>query len=103
MGVSVADLLCSQDDKLTKADVVPTYVPGKSLVSKEKLQQLPTQMRKLHDWYMEAVKVDRTMIVAKVPHEYYFRADEVHVEFPELFQLHNFDALDKCLMSCYCL
>ena len=43
------------------------------------------------------------MIVAKGPHEYYFRADEVHVEFDELFQMYNFDALDKSLVSCYCL
>ena len=48
MGVSVAELLGSQDDKLPKADVVPTYVPGMPLVSKEKLQQLPTQIRNLH-------------------------------------------------------
>jgi hypothetical protein len=103
MGVSVAELLGSQDDKLPKAVVVPTYVPGMPLVSKEKLQQLPTQMRNLHEWYLRVVKGDRTMIVAKVPHEYFFRAEEVHVEFSELFQLYNFDALDKSLMSCYCL
>ena len=42
MGVSVAELLGSQDDKLPKADVVPTYVPGKPLVNKEKLKQLRT-------------------------------------------------------------
>ena len=103
MGVSLAELLGSQDDKLPKADVVPIYVPGMPLVSKEKLQQLPTQMRNLHEWYLGVVEVGRTMIVAKVPHEYFFRADEVHVEFSELFQLYNFDALDKSLMSCYCL
>ena len=43
------------------------------------------------------------MIVAKVPYEYFFRPEEVHVEFPELWQLYNFDALDKSLISCYCL
>jgi hypothetical protein len=103
MGVSVAELLGSQDDKLPKADVVPTYVPGMPLVSKERLQQLPTHMRNLHEWYERVVKKDRTIIVAKVPQEYYFRADTIHVEFSELFQLFNFDALDKSLMSCYCL
>ena len=103
MGVTVAQLLSSEDDKLPKADVVPTYVPGQPLVSKEKLQQLPTQMRNLHEWYLRAVKGGRTMIVAKVPHEYYFRPEEVHVDFPELFQLYNFDALNKSLMSCYYL
>ena len=43
------------------------------------------------------------MIVAKVPHDYYFREEEVHVEFLELFQLYTFDAIDKSFMSCYCL
>ena len=103
MGVTVAELLGSQDDKLPKADVVPTYVPGKPLVSTQKLKQMPTNMRKLHEWYMREVKEDRIMIVAKVPVEYFFRAEEIHVEFSELFQLYNLDALDKSLMSCYCL
>ena len=103
MGVSVAELLGSQDDKLPKADVVPTYVPGKPLVSKQKLKQLPTQMRNLHEWYLREVKRDRIMIVAKVPQDYFFRAEEVHVDFSEFYQLYNFDALNKSLMSCYCL
>ena len=44
MGVTVAELLGSQDDKLPMADVAPTYVPGKPLVNEQKLKQLPTQM-----------------------------------------------------------
>ena len=103
MGVTVAELLGSEDDKLPMADVAPTYVPGKPLVSEQKLKQLPTQMRNLHQWYMREVKGVRIMIVAKVRQEYFFRPEEVHVEFSELFQLYNFDALDKSLMSCYCL
>ena len=73
------------------------------MVGTEKLKQLPTNMRKLHEWYLRVVKGGRIMIVAKVPEEYFFRAEEIHVEFSELFQLYNFDALDKSLMSCYCL
>ena len=103
MGVTVAELIGSQDDKLPMADVASTYVSGKPLVSEQKLKQLPTEMRNLHQWYLRAVKQDRIMIVAKVPAEYFFRAEEVHVEFSELYQLFNFDALDKSLMSCYCL
>ena len=103
MGVTVAELLGSEDNKLPNADVVPTYVPGKPFVSKEKLKKLPTHMRSMHERYLREVKRDRIMIVAKVPEEYFFRAEEVHVEFSELFQLYNFDALDKSLMSCYCL
>jgi hypothetical protein len=103
MGVSIDDMLGSQDDKLPKAVVVSTYVPGKPLVSGDKREQLPTEMRTLHEWYLRVVKNGRTMIVAKVPQEYYFRREEIHVEFSELFQLYNFYALDKSIMSCYCL
>ena len=102
MGVSVEVLLGSQDDKLPTTVIAPkpTYVPGKPLVSKEKLQQLPTHMRNLNEWYLRA---DRMFIVAKVPREYYFRPEEIHVKLEELFQMYNFEALDKSLMSCYCL
>ena len=103
MGVTVAELLGSQDDKLPMADIAPTYVPGKPLVSEQKLKKMPTHMRNLHQWYLRAVKAEQIMIVAKVPAEYFFRAEEVHVDFSELFQLFNLDALDKSLMSCYCL
>jgi len=101
---SVAELLCSQDAKIPKADgVAPKYVPGNPLVDKERFEQLPTEMRNLHEWYSKWVKHDFHMTVVQVPYEYYFRADRVHVEFTELFQLYNFDALGKSLMSCYCL
>ena len=102
MGVTVEALLGGQDDELPMAVVAPKpiYVKGKPLVSKDRLRQLPTYMRKLHEWYMTA---DKMFIIAKVPREYYFRPEEIHVEFDELFQMYNFDALDKSLMSCYCL
>ena len=66
MGVTVAELLGCEDDKLPMADVAPTYVPGKPFVSEQKLKQLPTQMRNLHQWYLREVKGDRIMIVVKV-------------------------------------
>ena len=43
------------------------------------------------------------MIVLSVPREYYSRSEEIHIDFDELFQMYNGDALDKSLMSCYCL
>jgi hypothetical protein len=57
-----------------------------------------------HDWYLRASKRgEQTMLVAKVGPEYYFREDEIHIDFLEFFQFMNLDALDKSLMSCYCL
>ena len=85
MGVTIAELLGSQDNLLPILDVAPKYVPGMPLVSEERYQQLPTHMRNLYDWYMEAVKTGRKMIVAKVSLEYYFREEKIHVEFEELF------------------
>ena len=102
MNMSVAELL-SGADNLPKADVARIYVEEEPLVSAERHHALPTHMRNLHDWYMNAAKVGRKMLVAQVAQEYYFREETIHVEFPELFQLFNQDALDKSLVSCYCL
>ena len=103
MDVTVAQLLGSQDNVLPLLPVAPKYVRGLPLVSEEKLPQLPTHMRNLHEWYMRVADSDLTYIEAKVPEAYYFRKEEIHVELSELFMLFNFDALDKSLMSCYCL
>ncbi|KAI5002283.1 hypothetical protein ZWY2020_026933 [Hordeum vulgare] len=43
------------------------------------------------------------MIVLSVPQEYYGCPEQIHIDFDELFQMYNSDALDKSLMSCYCL
>jgi hypothetical protein len=104
-GMSVEDVLASQDDRFPKAVVAPKpkFVMGAPLVSKEKLEDLPTNMRYLHTWYLNEAKNGRIMIVARVPQEYYSRPEGIHVDFDELFQMYNYDALDKSLMSCYCL
>ena len=101
-GISVEDLLASQDDRIPKAVVAPKpqFVMGEPLVSKD---DLPTNMRYLHKWYLSESKNGRTMIVLSVPREYYGRPEEIHIDFDELFQMYNGDALDKSLMSCYCL
>ena len=101
-GIPVEDILASQDDKLPKAVVAPKpqFVMGAPLVSKD---DLPTNMRYLHTWYLSESKNGRTMIVVSVPREYYGRPEEIHIDFDELFQMYNADALDKSLMSCYCL
>ena len=100
MGVTLDELLGSEN--LPKAVVARKYVKGEPMVSTERYQDLPTHMN-LHDWYMTAVQEGREILVAKVAEDYYFRESMIHVEFPELFQLFNQDALDKSLLSCYCL
>jgi hypothetical protein len=103
--MSVEDVLASQDDRFPKAVVAPKpkFVMGAPLVSKEKLEDLSTNMRYLHTLYLNEAKNGRIMIVARVPRKYYGRPEDIHVDFDELFQMYNCDALDKSLMSCYCL
>nr|XP_051219540.1 uncharacterized protein LOC127336738 [Lolium perenne] len=80
------------------------YTYEKPLVRPDQLPHLQTQMRRLHEWYMQACKDGSIMIIVALRDEHYFRGhDEIHIEFEELFQLFNQDALDKSLVSCYCL
>ena len=77
---------------------------GQPLVRSDQILLLQTQMRKLHDWYMQACKEENIMLIVGIREEHYFRGnEEIHIDFEELFQLFNQDALDKALISCYCL
>jgi hypothetical protein len=102
MGMTVEDFL-SDNIELPKAVVARQYVAGEPLVSEEDYMKLPTNMRNLHDWYMQASKGEQIYLVADVGKEYYFREESIHIEFTELFQLFHLRALDKSLISCYCL
>jgi hypothetical protein len=103
--MSVENVLASQDKRFPMAIVAPKpkFVMGGPLVSKERLEELPTNMRYLHAWYMNKAKNGRITIMASVPREYYGRPEEIHVDFDELFQMYNSHVLDKSLMSCYCM
>jgi hypothetical protein len=80
------------------------YKYRQPLVKPDQLPHLQTQMRKLHDWYMQACKEGNIMLIVGIREEHYFRGnEEIHIEFEELFQLFNQEALNKTLMSCYCL
>jgi hypothetical protein len=81
------------------------YEHGKPLVKPDQLPHLPTMMRRLHDWYLETCRKDGTdsmMLGIKDEHDF-IGVDVMPVEFVELFQLFNQEALDKQLMACYCL
>jgi hypothetical protein len=100
--IIVAKLLGGAE--LPKATLAQQYVYGQPLVNAEKLREMPTMMRRFHDWYLKtSERGEQTMLVGKVGSEYYFHEDEIHIEFSEFFQFMNLDALDKFLMSCYCL
>jgi hypothetical protein len=102
MNITVAELLGGAE--LSKAPIAWKYVYGQPLVDDEKLCEMLTMLRKFHDWYLRTSKHgEQTMLVAKVAPEYYFREDEIHIDFSKFFQFMNLDALDKSLTSCYCL
>jgi hypothetical protein len=101
IGMTVEDMMFS--DAVPRADIARKFVYGADLVSKERLHKLPTHMRNLHQWYLNACKENTSFIVADIPGDYYFRREQIHMEMNELWQLFNLDALDKSLMSCYCL
>ena len=105
MGVTVEQLMSSQDNTLPIADIAPKFVYGADLVSKERLHKLPTHMRNLHEWYLDFCKRqrDQLYIRASILQEYFFRREDLPIEICELWQLFNLDALDKSLMSCYCV
>jgi hypothetical protein len=86
-----------------EADLAMKYAHGKPLVTSEQCKNLPTAMRKLHEWYMREAKRGQTFLMLKVTKEHYVNACDISVEFSELFQLYHLDSIDKSLISCYCL
>jgi len=103
VGMSVAQYL-SRCDFPTAEVVAYKYRYGSPLVRPEEIPNLPTRMRKLHKWYLEASQRGQNWIVIGINDEHYFRGtDDINIEFAELFQLYNHDALDKSMISAYCL
>ena len=76
---------------------------GKSLLPPDQIELLPTQIRKLHKWYLEVTKVGREVILEKVIEEHYIGEDQVQIYLEELYQLYKLDALDLSIVSTYCL
>ena len=61
-------------------------------------------MRRLHKWYMQASSEGQNRILMGFRNEHYGHGDhEIMIEFDELFQLFNQDAIDKAIVSAYCL
>jgi hypothetical protein len=101
-GLTIAEYL-SQCDFPT-GDISHTYQHRNPLVRFEEILHLPIEMQRLHRWYMEASKEGKNWIILGIKYKHYFRGtDEINIEFSELFQLYNKDALNKSIVSAYCL
>ena len=89
---------------LREEEIKRKYVRGQPLVEPEEVKNLPTRMYELHDWYMKITKIsNRESLMVQVEEDHYFHKKALAIEYSELFQLFNQDALDKSLVSCYCL
>ena len=85
-------------------DIYWTYVYDQSLVNPTYYSSLGTQMFLLNKWYLKVTENDEAAwLVARVRPEHYLGYDVVHIEFNELHQLLHRDALNKSLVSCWCL
>ena len=93
------------DHDLPKAEIIYQYKARKPLLkSEEEINNLPTKMRRLHQWYMKASKAGCEYIILQIKEEHYLRGDaQIHVEISELFQLYNLRDIDVSVISCYCL
>jgi len=82
------------------------YRYGRSLCNPVNVKQLRTQMYKLYEYYMSFYRQHELeqYIGVQVRDHHYFHGDDIMwVQFSEVHQLLYMDALDKSLMSCYCL
>ena len=103
--ITVGQLLEIEDmPGITEEEIKRKYVRGQPLVEPDEVKKLPTRMYELHQWYMDITKIsNRESLMVNVKKDHYYHEKVVSVEYSELFQLYNQDALDKSIVSCYCL
>ena len=103
--ISVGQLLEIEPmSPLRESEINRRYVRGQPLVEPDKVKNLPTRMYELHQWYMNITKIsNRESLMVNVKREHYYHEKALAVEYSELFQLYNQDALGKSIVSCYCL
>ena len=102
--ITVGQLLEIEPMPVLREDKIKRkYVRGQPLVKPDKVKNLPTRMYELHQWYMNITNIsNQESLMVNVKKEHYHEK-ALSVEYSELFQLYNQDALDKSIVSCYCL
>ena len=80
------------------------YKEGTSLVPPDVVELLPTQMRRLHDLYMKAVRYCNFMQGAKIGDEDFFRGEAIiWTDWEEVYQLYHQDSLDISIVTLWLL
>ena len=80
------------------------YVYGKPLVKDE--SSLPTMMLRFHEWYTKTYRESEgsNILTLMVREEHDLVGIELlNVPFEEFFAFFNLKALDKLMITCYCL
>ena len=70
-------------------------------MSPDELQNLPTQMTRLHKWYKNVTSEGRILIPVKITDEHFNGADEITIPIEEIYQLYQLDALDLSMLTTY--
>ena len=77
---------------------------GKPLMCEELIPRLPTRMRELRAWYLKASARKDVMFRARVQDRHFNRGmDDVWINFENLYDIYHQDALDKSLLSVFCM
>ena len=83
------------------------YEYGKTLVRPNEVELLPTQIRRLHEWYEKVSTCDEEdkllALLVKITSEHFNGEDQLQIYFEEFYMLFKQDALDLSLLATYCL
>ena len=103
LGMSLGQLLGYEYAPML--EMARKYVQGEPMVSNEEMTGLSTHMRNLHTWYLvhTSKKDAKEWFPLDVRVEHFFKRYTIQVQLTELFQLFQKRALDKSILSCYCL
>ena len=103
LGMSLGQLLGYEHAPML--EMARKYVQGEPMVSNEEMTGLSTHMRNLHTWYLvhTSKKDAKEWFPLDVRVEHFFKRYIIQVQLTELFQLFQKRALDKSILSCYCL
>ena len=102
-GLTMEQALYGADIEINQNIRTP-FIHGQPLVKQELIKDLPTQMRRFHDFYMRASARGRTMIGVLIRKENYFRpTDVMWLEFKDIYEIYHKEALDLSLVSCWIL
>ena len=80
------------------------FVLGEPLMWPELIRELPTRMHQFHQWYMKASASGLAALAARVRDEHFHRGiNDIYIDFEDFHLLFHQDALDKALISCWCM